>query len=76
MITPYFASHAVPSKLQALLDSKYAEAFRYGPDKPLVVLRAHWPIDRALKVLLKHGITAAVSRLAPRVPALAALVVG
>ena len=47
--------------LRALLASKSTEAFRYGPDKPLVVLRSHWPIDRALKVLLKHNITAAVS---------------
>ena len=46
--------------LRALLASKAAEEFRYGPDKPLVVLRSHWPVDRALRVLLKHNITAAV----------------
>ena len=47
-------------KLRALLLSRRAEEFRYGPDKPLVVLRAQWPVDRALRVLLKHNITAAV----------------
>ncbi len=52
---------AESSPLRTLLASKSTEAFRYGPDKPLVVLRSHWPIDRALKVLLKHNITAAVS---------------
>lgn len=46
-------------KLHELLGAKPAGLFRYGPDKPLVVLRSHWPIDRALKVLLKHNITAA-----------------
>ena len=50
------------SKLHELLGAKPAGLFRYGPDKPLVVLRSHWPIDRALKVLLKHNITAAVRR--------------
>lgn len=46
--------------LIALLSSIRVDKFRYGPDKPLVVLRSHWPVERALKVLLRHSITCAV----------------
>lgn len=47
--------------LITLLSSIRVDKFRYGPDKPLVVLRSHWPVERALKVLLRHSITCAVS---------------
>jgi hypothetical protein len=52
---------APPSPLVKVLTSTLAGSFRYGTEKPLVVLRSHWPVERALKVLLKHNITSAVS---------------
>jgi hypothetical protein len=56
------AAPADEHPLVALLSSIRVDKFRYGPDKPLVVLRSHWPVERALKVLLRHSITCAVRR--------------
>lgn len=54
--------------LVALLGSVRVDKFRYGPEKPLVVLRAQWPVERALKVLLRHSITCAVCVPCPALP--------
>lgn len=56
---PPSAVEADKHPLKALLASIRVDTFRYGPDKPLVVLRSHWPVERALKVLLRHSITCA-----------------